>query len=121
MGSHHAVEIKEERFAPSSRLTTIIRILIGIGVVTVAAGVYTDGHRFWANYLLNNWFFLGLSLAGVLFVSIQSVSNAAWSLGYRRIAEAMGAYLPWAFAGFAVLMISTSLHWNHLYHWAHHG
>lgn len=121
MGSHHAAEIKEERFAPSSRLTNIIRLLIGVGVVTIAAGLYTDGHRFWANYLLNNWFFLGLSLAGVLFVSIQSVSNAAWSLGYRRIAEAMGAYLPWAFAGFAVLMISTSMHWNHLYHWAHHG
>ena len=70
MGSHHAAEIKEERFAPSSRLTNIIRLLMGVGVVTIAAGLYTDGHRFWANYLLNNWFFLGLSLAGVLFVSI---------------------------------------------------
>jgi hypothetical protein len=121
MGSHHIAEIKEDRFAASSRLQQIVWAMVAVGLVTVVAGIALDGHRFWANYLLNNWFFLGLSLAGVLFVAIQSVSNAAWSLGFRRIAEAMGAYLPWALGGFGILMVATAMHWNHLYHWAHHG
>ena len=37
-------------------------ILIGLGLVTFIAGFITDPDRTWANYLLNNYYFLMLAL-----------------------------------------------------------
>ena len=121
MGHHHEVAVHEEKFVVPARLRNITFGLMGIGLVAIVVGLMTDSHRFWANFLLNNWYFLGLALMGTLFLATQSVSNAGWSAGFKRIPEAMATYLPYAFAGFAIIIFSVLMHWNHTYHWTHEG
>jgi hypothetical protein len=121
MGHHHEVAVHEEKFVVPARLRNITFGLMGIGLVAIVVGLMTDSHRFWANFLLNNWYFLGVALMGTLFLATQSVSNAGWSAGFKRIPEAMATYLPYAFAGFAIIIFSVLMHWNHTYHWTHEG
>ncbi|MDP2188471.1 MAG: quinol:cytochrome C oxidoreductase [Sphingobacteriaceae bacterium] len=121
MGHHHEVAVHEEKFVVPARLRNITFGLMGIGLVAIVVGLMTDSHRFWANFLLNNWYFLGVALMGTLFLATQSVSNAGWSAGFKRIPEAMATYLPYAFAGFAIIILSVLMHWNHTYHWTHEG
>lgn len=121
MGHHHEVAVHEEKFVVPARLRNITFGLMGIGLVAIVVGLMTDSHRFWANFLLNNWYFLGVALMGTLFLATQSVSNAGWSAGFKRIPEAMATFLPYAFAGFAIIILSVLMHWNHTYHWTHEG
>lgn len=121
MGHHHEVAVHEEKFVVPARLRNIAFGLMGIGVVAIVLGLMTDSHRFWANFLLNNWYFMGVALMGTLFLATQAVTNAAWSSGFKRVPEAMATYLPYAFAGFGIIILSVLMHWNHTYHWTHEG
>lgn len=121
MGHHHEIKVQEEKFVVPARIRNISFGLIAIGLVAALVGLMTDSHRFWANFLLNNWYFLGVALMGTLFLATQSVSNAGWSAGFKRIPEAMAGFLPYAYAGFAVIILSILMHWNHTYHWTHEG
>ncbi len=69
--------------------------------------------RFWANFLLNNLLFGGIAILGVFFVAVQTIANAGWYVVVRRIAEAMGGFLPIFF----VLMFIGMLGAGQLYHW----
>ena len=51
-------------------------ILIGVGLVTFIAGFITDPDRTWANYLLNNYYFLMLAL-GAAFLAEGRVRQVA--------------------------------------------
>jgi hypothetical protein len=121
MGHHHEVAVHEEKFVVPARIRNIAFGLMGIGLIAIVLGLMTDTHRFWANFLLNNWYFMGVALMGTLFLSTQAVSNAGWSVGFKRVPEAMATYLPYAFAGFAIIILSVVMHWNHTYHWTHEG
>lgn len=118
---HHEIAIKEEKFVFTSKLRNITFALMGLGVVGMAYGLMTDAHGFWANFLLGNWYFMGVAMAATLFVFVMSATNAAWSIGFKRIAEAMSGYMPVAFIGFLIILLSMAMHWNHLYHWTHPG
>jgi len=87
---------------------------IAIGVVTLAVGFISDPQRTWANYLLNNFYFLSLAIGGAFFLALQSITQAGWSSGFRRIPEAMMMYIP--IAGVLLLFLYFGLH--HLYPWA---
>jgi hypothetical protein len=94
-------------------LATLVMVLIGIAAMVVA---FTgDVQRAWANYLVNNVYFVSLAVGAVLFLSIQRVSHSGWSAGFLRVPEAMGAYLPVAALLF-LLMIPGA---HSLYHWSH--
>lgn len=121
MGHHHEIKVQEEKFVVPARIRNISFGLMAIGLVAIVLGLMTDSHRFWANFLLNNWYFLGVALMGTLFLATQSVSNAGWSAGFKRIPEAMAGFLPYAYAGFAIIILSILMHWNHTYHWTHEG
>ncbi len=123
MGSHnhHDIAIKEEKFVFTGKLRNITFGLMGVGVLAMIYGLMTDSHAFWANFLLGNWYFLGVAIASLLFVGLISVTNAAWSLGFKRIGEAMMGYLPVAAVGFAIILLGMAMHWNHIYHWTHPG
>jgi hypothetical protein len=69
--------------------------------------------RFWADFLHNNLFFGGISVLAVFFIAVQTVTNAGWYVMVRRIAEAMGGFLP----VFFVLLFIGLLGAGHLYHW----
>jgi len=81
---------------PSST-ANIARIVGGIGFGAAAGLGYVAGDqfkRFSHAYLISLAFVLSLSLGGLVFVLLQHVTKAAWSVGVRRIAEWLAASMP---------------------------
>ncbi|MDH4127224.1 MAG: quinol:cytochrome C oxidoreductase [Spirochaetota bacterium] len=103
-------------FSNHAKRTSLVLILIGFVAAVVAYFLYPEHHaqRLWANVLINNFYFVGLSLGAIFFIAIQYASNAGWSAVLKRIPEAMGSFLPVG----AVLMIIFFFGGMHsLYHW----
>jgi hypothetical protein len=90
-------------------------ILMGIGLVSFVTGFITDPDRTWANYLLNNYYFLMLALGAAFFIALQHISQAGWSAAFKRVGEAMAGYIP--VAAFFFLLIIFGMH--SLYGWTH--
>ncbi len=105
----------KEEFKVSMSFRVIAALLALLGLAVMVYGLITDPRRGWADYLLNNYYFLSLSLGGVFFIVIQYISQSGWSAGFKRIPEAMMAYLPVAAVFF--LLIFFGIH--ALYSWSH--
>lgn len=75
------------------------------GAITLALGALLAPERTWANLLLASYYLLGLGLAGVLFVALQYVTGAGWSVAFRRVPEAMASTLPVAALTFVLVLI----------------
>lgn len=98
-------------FQPDLRITHRLRLLVIAGAMTLAAGLYFAPQRVWMNLLLVSYYFVGLALAGVLFVAFQYVTGASWSISLRRIPEAFASLVPIASAGIvAVLLFRPSVY-----------
>ncbi len=74
--------------------------------------------RLYANLWMNNIFFTGLSVMGIFWLSLQYVTLAAWSVPFRRVMEAMTAYLP---IGGIVMLVVFGLGHGYLFHWTTPG
>ena len=92
-----------------------------IGLLSLVIGFMSDAHSTWTNLLFNNYFFLGISLFAVVFVAIQYVAEAGWSTVFKRVPEAMMAFLPYAGIIMLFIVIAAVKHWNHIYHWLEPG
>lgn len=92
-------------------------LLIAVGVAAFIIGFINDPTRAWANFLLDNVYFVSLSAGAVLFLSLQRVTQSGWSAGFIRVPEALGMWLPVAFVLFLVMILGM----QSLYHWAHPG
>ena len=95
--------------------------MIVIGLLSLVIGFMSDAHSTWTNLLFNNYFFLGISLFAVVFVAIQYVAEAGWSTVFKRVPEAMMAFLPYAGIVMLFIVIAAVMHWNHIYHWLEPG
>lgn len=82
----------------------------------VIAGYYLNPNetRFWANYLLSNFYFLGICLFAVAWIAIQYMATAGWFIALKRIPEAMGGYIPVMLVSMLVFMIFGA---KHVYCW----
>ncbi len=87
----------------SGRERKILFVMLGIGVIGFAAGLYTNDARLWPSFLLNAFSFLTLSLGAAVCVSINHVANAGWATAIRRVPEAMMSYLPLGALGMLAL------------------
>jgi hypothetical protein len=107
----------ENRFVLNRRIKMVLFGMMAIGLVALVTGLISNNiadSRFWANLLLNNYYFLALSLGGVFFVSVHVMGESGWHTSIQRVPEAMSSYVPYA----GVLMLITFLLGiHHLYHW----
>jgi len=99
----------------STTFRIITLILIGIGALTFLFGILSDSVRTWANYLIVNYYFLSLSLGAAFFLAIQIISQSGWSAAFKRVPEAMMAYIPFAAVFFLFLYFGV----YDLYSWSH--
>jgi hypothetical protein len=90
-------------------------VLIGIGVLSFVLGFIFDAKRTWANYLLNNYYFLSLAIGAAFFGAIQYIAQAGWSAAFKRIPEAMAAYIPFAAVFFVILYFGM----HSVFEWTH--
>jgi hypothetical protein len=69
--------------------------LVALGAVALAGLLWTDaGPRLWALLLVDDFFFLSLGLAGILFLALHYLSSAGWWAVIRRVPEAMMGFVP---------------------------
>jgi len=105
----------KDQLIVSKKFKTATYILIGIGVVSFALGFAFDAKRTWANYLLNNYYFLSLAMGAAFFGAIQYITQSGWSAAFKRIPEAMVAYIPFAAVFFLLLFFGM----HSIFEWTH--
>jgi hypothetical protein len=105
----------KEQTSVSATFRIISLTLIIIGAATFIAGLFSDPQRTWANYLIVNYYFLSLAMGAAFFFVLQSISHSGWSSAFRRVPEAMMAYIPFA----AVLFLLLYFGMHDVYHWSH--
>ena len=109
----------ENRFVFKKSYKIVFMVCIVVGVVALAMGLLSkniESSRFWANLLLNNYYFLALALGGVFFVSVHALGESGWHTSIQRIPEALGGFIPVA----GILMLITFIPGvHHMYHWSH--
>ncbi|MBL8171249.1 MAG: NarK/NasA family nitrate transporter [Acidobacteria bacterium] len=89
--------------------------LLLISAVGALAGLLFNPQRFWPSLLLHSFFFLSLALGALVFVAIQFLANAGWSVALRRVPEAMMGYLPVG----AIMLLLVFFGRHTLYEWTH--
>jgi hypothetical protein len=114
-GNTRNMPVTKENLKLSSTFRLISGILVAAGIVTVVYGFIQDPGRTWSNYLLNNYYFFSVAMGGTFFFVIQYISLSGWSAGFKRVPEAMMAWIPFAAVFFLLLYFGT----QHLYHWSH--
>lgn len=88
--------------------------LMALGVIGLVYGFLTDTQRTWANLLMDNYYFLSLALGAAFFFSLQYITQSGWSAMFRRIPEALMAYIPYA----AIIMLVMFFGLHDLYQWS---
>ncbi|QRR03142.1 quinol:cytochrome C oxidoreductase [Dyadobacter sandarakinus] len=74
--------------------------------------------RIWANLWVNGVYFTGMAVVGMFFLSYNYLAQAGWSAVFKRVPEALPAFLPVT----GVVLIVTFLFGGHdLFHWTHEG
>ena len=92
-----------------------IGLAVGIaGLATVAAGMALAPARALSNLLVGAYLVLGLSVGGVVLLSLLAVANAGWAVVLKRVFEAFGAFVPFA----AIVLLATTPGLRVLYEWA---
>ncbi|MFQ5627574.1 MAG: hypothetical protein ACE5I1_02340 [bacterium] len=94
------------------------RLLLGLmalGLIVFVAGLLTAPERIWPNFLIAEYYLLGLGLGGAFIIAVQYVSYAGWGTAFRRIPEAITSTLPVAGVGVFVLIFGI----HSLYEWSH--
>ena len=84
---------------PIPRTWTIILALLALaGLIAFLLGISgAQAQRAWQAYLINFVFWTGLSFGAVLFVAVLNMTDAQWGRSLKRLAEALGAFLPGIF------------------------
>ncbi|TAG20876.1 MAG: quinol:cytochrome C oxidoreductase [Cytophagia bacterium] len=74
--------------------------------------------RLWANLWTNSIYFTGISVIGMFFICYNYLAQAGWSVVFKRIPEAMPAFLPVT----GLLMLLTFFVAGHdMFHWTQEG
>jgi hypothetical protein len=104
-------------FRPPLSVIVLCGGLAVLGGAALAAGLLQSPERAWLNLLLVSYYLLSLGLGGLVFIAIQYVTGAGWSVALRRAPEAMTAVLPVAALGLGVVFLARPS----LYPWAGGG
>ncbi len=107
----------EDRLVVPQKFKLLMFGLIGIGIISLVAGFVTNPDRAWANYLLNNYYFVSLAIGAAFFGAIQYISQSGWSAAFKRVPEAMASYVPVA----AIFFLLMYFGMHSLFHWSHEG
>nr|MDQ3049091.1 hypothetical protein [Bacteroidota bacterium] len=110
--------------------------LMAVGLISMVAGYITDTepvahhgsavadhsehyshNRFWANLLVNGWFYMGIGLLATFFMALQYAAEVAWSVAVKRVYEAISSYLPVGAVIMFLILLAGQFHAHHLYHW----
>jgi hypothetical protein len=114
----------EFKISKKANLLTIILMVVGVvftglGVMTELGGAENHfAQRFLGNMLINGFFFFGIGLGALFFLSLVYATETAWYVAIKRVVESVTMYIPYG-AGFLLLalLLITVLDGAHIYLW----
>ena len=71
----------DEQFKFTIKVRNILGVTVITGILLSVAAILIfkpDSSRIWANVLLNNLLFLGISLGGAFFLAVHSIAWSGW-------------------------------------------
>jgi hypothetical protein len=74
-------------------------------------------NRPWSALYIASFFFFMIALGTLAFYAIQYAAQAGWSPVLFRVMEGITAYLPVASVIIIALLLLSSFHVNHIFHW----
>ncbi len=113
----------------SSGAKKFIIALIVAGIAFLGLGLLLDGHhtyidkdlslgqRIWTDLLGNGFFFFGISLGALFFLALQYAAEAAYTIVYKRVLEAVTKWLPIGLGIIVIVILAGMAHQHHIYHW----
>ncbi len=103
----------------SDRTKRVTMAMMGIGLLAVVYALVRGipGQRIWANVLLNSFYFMAIGLGATFYFAKKYASEAAYATAYKRVYEAISAYLPVGGVTIFIVLICGWFGLNHLYHW----
>ena len=109
--------LEQTRFRISDRLQKFLLGLVVIGVIGFVAGLIGNrSYLAWQALLVNTMFFGGIALGGLAFSVIFTITNAKWGRPIKRLAEALGAFIPIG----ALLLCLLFFGADHFFEWMDH-
>jgi hypothetical protein len=90
-------------------------VLLVAGVVLGIVAFFVDNTRASFNYLLSYTFLISIAVGALFLVALEYVTNADWSVPFRRIVEIFAGLIPFL----AVLVIPLLFSMHDIYHWTH--
>ncbi len=102
----------------SAKFNRVPMKMLILGLVCMglwAFGYFTQHDRAMFSYLYAYMSIIGLSLGSMIFVLLQHVTRAGWSIAMRRVPEAAMAAMPL----FVLLFIPIAMNINSLFPWTH--
>lgn len=119
MKAHHRLSVSAEQALgtiegkiPGRWLITWLAA-IAIGAVGFVTTVGDDPQRAWMSVWQNFLLWTGIAMAGVIFGAILQAAKGHWGKGFRRLAEAAGAFLPISLVLFFTLRLGA----EHIFPW----
>ncbi len=103
------------KFIPGRTMMKNLALLAATGGLITLAGMIFAPERIWPNILLAGYYVLGLSLGAGVFIALQYVSNAGWSVAIRRVPEAIAS----AFGLGAGILVVSLAGLTVTYEWTH--
>ncbi|TMA31846.1 MAG: hypothetical protein E6J87_14635 [Deltaproteobacteria bacterium] len=98
-------------------LTFVCVLLIGLGVISFAAGLVRDPFTAWRAFHVNFLFFGAMSLGALCLACAFVIIDTQWTGPVRHVAEALGSWVPISFVLFLVgnLLGREYIHTNWLH------
>ena len=116
MSSSSAAAEKANSTGLPQPLAGFCAALVGLGVLSFAAGLYRDPEAAWLAFHSNFIFTTMLACAGLTLAAIYTIVDAKWCGPYRRFAEGLAAWIPFAF----LLSIVGVFGGHYLFEWIDH-
>ncbi len=109
-------QLDAKKFVPSSGTNSLVMGLMGLGVLTFAAGLFMNPTRLWQAYLVYHSLFFGLAVGALFFLVVHYLAGAGWNVVVRRVTESFASYTFFAGAFSLVLLFGLS----YIYPWTNH-
>jgi hypothetical protein len=111
----HESPLSDDKLKVAPWFNYLCYALVAVGIITFAAGFFLHPEQTWANYLINNFYFLALAIGASFYMALQYITQSGWSSGFKRVPEAMASYIPVAALFFLILYFGL----HSIYHWSH--
>lgn len=105
-------------FEYTSKLKNTFLAVLVIGVILTVIGIFTADSmdRFWANFLLDTVYFLGIAVVAVFFIAAHQIAMSGWHITIKRIPEAMSQFAKFGAVGMLVIILGVGFGYHQLYH-----